>query len=119
MHQVEIISNKMEYYQHSNEDWSKFLDQCKRAINKIHGFTVSVKYDFWSTYMNSCIIDGKRDERTYWDILKETGSLSINDGCLCIDFQFYSHVYAGFSASYYIEQGILTKEQFEDYLKTI
>jgi hypothetical protein len=119
MHQVEVISKKMEYYQYSNEDWNKFLDQCKRAVNKVSGFKCGVKYDFWSTHARDYFIDGKKDERTYWDVLKETGRLSINDGWLCIDFQFGIHVFAGFSGTYYIEQGLLTKEQLDDYLNTI
>jgi hypothetical protein len=119
MHPVVAISNKMEYFQYANEDWNKFLGQCKRAINKIYGFTVSVKYDFWSTHIRNCIIDGQRDERTYWDVLKKTGRLSINDGLICIDFQFDSHVFAGFSSNYYIEIGLLTKEQIDDYMDTL
>jgi hypothetical protein len=58
MHPVVAISKKMEYFQYANEDWSKFLGQCKRAINKLSGYKVGVKYDFWSKYISNCYIDG-------------------------------------------------------------
>lgn len=65
-------------------DFQLFLNQCKNAMNKAFGYKVSVKYDTWSMYM---------DDQTFWEKLKNTGSLSYNDECLVIDFEYDRNIY--------------------------
>jgi hypothetical protein len=112
--QVEALHKKYEYYEYANEDFNKFLEQCKRAVNKVSGYKCSVKHDFWSTCVKWSA--NWRECRTYWDVLRETGSLSVNDGIFCIDFQADCHVFAGYSASYYIEQGLATETLFKEFM---
>ena len=83
-----------EYYKPPKENFNGFLQQCKYAIDKIFGYHIKTDEDFWSTKIN---------EKTYWQILKETGSLAINEiwyenrkekEGLAIDFDFGRIVYA-------------------------
>ncbi|PXV61247.1 hypothetical protein CLV62_12580 [Dysgonomonas alginatilytica] len=104
----------------SKTDFNSFLNQCKRAINKLYGFNVSVNQEFWSCRVNSIYVDGEMiDGKTYWEELKETGSLSLTDGLFCIDFQFDSHVYADYSVNFYLENGLITKEEYSLFLDNI
>ena len=117
----------------SVESFEGFLAQCKRAVNKLHGEKVSVKYDFWSTIMGhrtyqyfygygGFLSHEDTDyetvsNMTYWEFLKKYGCLSIYDGFFCIDFEFGGMVFAAYSSRALIEMGIVTKEEIDLYVE--
>lgn len=105
-----------------------FLNQCKRAIDKLHGEKMSVKHDFWScvdrsiqyeAYKKKFDFDNIPRNKTFWDILKETGELHIQDGFYCVDFEFGGVVYAEYSCRAMIDYFDCTEEEFNEYLNKL
>ena len=85
---------ELEIMRESKDDFSKFLQQCKRAINTLYSYmysekmTVKIDKEVWSS-----MVDG----HTLWQELKKTGSVSYveneRDYLLVIDFIFENHIY--------------------------
>ena len=85
---------ELEIMRESKDDFSKFLQQCKRAINKLYSYIYSEKMivkvteEVWSS---------KVENRTLWQKLKKTGFINYveneRDYLLVIDFDFQNHVY--------------------------
>lgn len=67
-------------------DFQLFLEQCKRAVNKVYGFVVLVEYEMWS------MVD--EEGETFWEQLKRTGRLEYSDEWTTIDFEYDVHIYA-------------------------
>jgi len=111
----------------SVSDFKGFLEQCKRAINKLYGYKVSTKCDFWSTwdtekasihyFKGNYAEQEKARKMTYWEFLKQYGYLSIQDGVHCIDFDFDGVVFAAYSSQCLIEMGVYTKEEIDRYVE--
>ena len=66
-------------------DFQLFLNQCKRAVNKVYEYNVSTKYDVWSV---------AEDGETLWNKLRNTGKLEYTDGFVVLDFIYGTHIYA-------------------------
>ena len=85
---------ELEIMRESKDDFSKFLQQCKRAINKLYSYiysekmTVKVDQELWSS---------KVEDQTLWQKLKKTGSINYVENeknyLLAIDFDFGNHIY--------------------------
>jgi hypothetical protein len=121
----------------SVEKFDGFLSQCRRAVNKLYGYRVSTKYDFWSTYAkkqaykhcygSSVIFPGEKERAeyekaknmSYWQFLKKYSYLSVYDGFLCIDFEFGGMVFATYSSQAMTEMGITTKEETDLYVECV
>jgi hypothetical protein len=124
-------TGKYETFVPASESWEGFLNQCKRAVNKLHGFKVGVKYDFWSCrigyndFKEVLDLDGRTmrygeyEDLTYWEFLKKTGFLSINDGFHCIDFDSANHVFAGYSGPAYVDMEIVTAEELREFMDVL
>jgi hypothetical protein len=68
-------------------DFTLFLNQCKRAVDKIYGFKVGIDEELWS-------MESKEIGETFWQQLKRSGELSYNDEFIVIDFEYDRNVYA-------------------------
>ena len=80
-----VSTYKIHEAKQRENDFTLFLESCKRAVNKIHGYVLSTKYDFWSIVEN---------DTTMWDKLKATGTLIYSDEFMVIDFIYDCHIYA-------------------------
>ena len=69
-------------------DFPLFLEQCKRAMNKIEDYKCDVNSMLWSI----CPI--LFDKRTMWQILKDEGQVFYQDEYYSIDFDYGRVVYA-------------------------
>lgn len=132
------------YTTHSQsvEGWDGFLNQCKRAINKLYSFQgsrVSVKTDFWSSYAddqayNFLIKRGgydnllwderqkrwaeyeKAKKLSYWEFLKKYQFLTVQDGIHCVDFDWSGIVFAAYSTQCLVDMGVYTAEESKLYI---
>jgi hypothetical protein len=98
----------------SVKSFKGFLNQCKRAVNKMQQIPdASVNHEFFSTQKN------ENNGKTYWDVLKETGELHVQDGWFCVDFEFGGIVFAGLSQKALIEMEVFTKEECMQFVDAI
>jgi hypothetical protein len=124
----------------SSGDYKGFLQQCKRAVNKMQQIpNASVKYEFFSgcateqaaRFMKSELVGmypghPLRDEKladynailkmTNWEYLRKYGELHVQDGWYCVDFGFGDIVFAALSQFALIEMGVFTKEECDNYI---
>ena len=123
----------------SVSDFKGFLEQCKRAINKLYGHKVGTKEGIWSWYADDnaykYILDKnllpiadrelylenraeyeKAKELSCWEFLKKYGFIHIEDGYFCVDFEFDETVFAAYSSKALIDMGVYTKEEINQYV---
>lgn len=90
----------IEYYQLSKENFNAFLQQCRRAMDKIFGYHMSVKFDEWSKIVK----DEEGNEITAWEFLKKYGYLHHSERDNYIHYKMgYSFIYGSHVYAYYEE----------------
>ena len=129
----------------SSENFSNFLKQCKRAVNKMQGIPdAKVDEEFFSgraTEQANRFYDRKIKDRglfgnsplsverwkehdaiekmSNWEYLRKYGELHIQDGWFCVDFEFGGIVFAGLSQQALVEMGVFTKDDCKLFLDAI
>lgn len=108
-----------------------FLRQCRRAIDKLHGFHIEADQEFWSMeakdeawrlYKHGDISNEEYEvvkHMSMWQCLRKYQELHVEDGWFNIAFEFGEIVFAALSSRALIEMGIFTEEEMGEYTDLI